>query len=250
MKKVLAVTLLLALLISMTACGDGVAPNSTNVTQDMAAKQQIEELQEKIARLEAENNELREQISAFQSATQPVNDNTTEPVNDNTTESANDNEGPTIVKLNEAFTVGDVMTITLSSSEWCDDILPSNTSGVYSYYKGNDGEIYFVIRGELKNLSSSTVDITYAGEAEMLINGKYKMAMRYELEEADGTSFYGDVKPLQTLPLIIYAVVSDELHEACETIQVTMDICNDDEMLGYYYNDDTPHDSFVISFEN
>lgn len=46
------------------------------------------------------------------------------------------------------------MTITLHSSEWCDKILPSNTSGSYSYMDDNEGEKYFVIRGELKILQA------------------------------------------------------------------------------------------------
>lgn len=84
----------------------------------------------------------------------------------------------------------------------------------------------------------------------MTINEKYKFPVTLELEENDGKSFYGNAKPLQTLNLIVYASVSDELYETCENIQITMDIVNDESKLGYFYDEKYPHDSFTISFDN
>lgn len=155
-----------------------------------------------------------------------------------------------VVKLNEKFTVGDVMEITLTSAEWCDEILPSNTDGVYSYYADNELEKFFVIHGNLKNLAGQTLDISYAGNAEVQINGKYKLPAVMELEDVEGNSFYGNATPLQTLPLVIYVSASNELYDACTSVQVSLDLVNSGENIGYYYNDSMPHDSFAIYFDN
>jgi hypothetical protein len=46
-----------------------------------------------------------------------------------------------------------------------------------------------------------------------------------------GRYFYGSAKPLQTLNLVIYASVSDEAYEICESVDVIMNILSDQENL-------------------
>lgn len=229
MKRFIVFALALTLVFSLCSCG--------SISSDISS------LQKEIAQLQQENKELKEQLSALQGTSGTINDNTLKGT-ENVSGQAK------TVTLNTPFSVSEIMTITLHSSEWCDKILPSNTSGSYSYMDDNEGEKYFVIRGELKNLASETLDIQYASKAQMTINEKYKFPVTLELEENDGKSFYGNAKPLQTLNLIVYASVSDELYEACENIQITMDIVNDESKLGFFYDEKYPHDSFTISFDN
>ena len=189
-------------------------------------------------------------VSVCSCAALPTLDTTDEnPVKDNTGTKENDSkkEATTIV-LNETFAVGEVFELTLSDAEWCEKILPSNTNGVYSYYDDEPQEKYFVIHGKLKNLSAATVDIQWSSNVEMIINGKYKMSGRMELEESDGTSFYGNAKPLQTLNLIIYGSASDELYEAYETLTANISIVSDEEKLNYFYNKDFAQEHFTITF--
>ena len=229
MKKIVSVFLAVIVLCSLCACG-----NSVNNTSE-------EELKAQIADLKKENEELKQQIQTLQNATNTISDNAG-------TEVPDENKDETItVSLGNSFDVGEIMTITLNSSEWCEEILPSNTSGVYSYYKDVEGEKYFIVHGEIKNLSGESIDIQYAGQAEMLINGKYKLSAKMETEESDGTSFYGSVKPLQTLPLIIYASASDELYEMCKDVKVTLSLVIDEEKLGYFYDEEYPHSTFAIT---
>ncbi|MBQ9551462.1 MAG: zinc ribbon domain-containing protein [Clostridia bacterium] len=155
----------------------------------------------------------------------------------------------TSIKLNSPFNVGNIMTITLTSAEWCDKILPSNPHGVYSYIADTEGEKYFVVHGNLKNYASKEIDIEYSGEAKLLIDNKYHIAANMELEESDGTSFYGNAKPLQTLPVIIYASVSDELYNSCKNIDLTLDLITNDENVGYFYDEEFPHNTYCISFK-
>lgn len=171
-------------------------------------------------------------------------------INDNTVTNGSETKADAVaIALNQMVNIGEVFEMTLSDAEWCEKILPSNTEGVYSYYDDNPQEKYFVIHGKLKNLSGTTVDIQYASKVEMLINGKYKMSGRMELEESDGTSFYGSVKPLQTLNLIIYGSASDELYEAYETLTANISIVTDEEKLSYFYDEDYKQESFTITFK-
>lgn len=152
------------------------------------------------------------------------------------------------INFNETVVVGDVMEITLEGYEWLDEIKPSNTTGAYSYKSDNVGEKYFVIKGKVKNIAGDTLDISYAHESELIINGRYKANINIVAEEADGTSFYGYVKPLQTLNIVIYASVSDELYEICENIDVTFNLLSDSSRVGYFFEMDEPHETYSVSF--
>lgn len=173
-------------------------------------------------------------------------------INDNTGDVSTSKTETVIknLKLNETVKVGELMEITLSESEWVDSITPSDKSGAYTYYEDQDGEKYFLIRGTLKNLGKEDLDIQWINESEVLINETYAFSGSMELESNDGTDFYGTAKPLQTLNLIIYASVSDEAYEICETIDVSMKILSDSEHVDYFYDDDFPHETLKISFSN
>ena len=220
--------LIIPMVLVMLLCACGNADGKLNA-----------DLQAEIQKLEEENAQLKNQIAALQSGGTITDNTNTEPVN-------HDNITP--VQIGETFRVGDVMEITLESSEWCDEIFPSNTSGSYSYYKDVSGEKFFLIKGELRNLSGEIFDIRYASNAQVLINEKYKATASLENEETDGKSFYGNIKPLQSLNLIIYASISDDLYDACESITLTMSITTDENSLNKFYSDDIPHETFTISF--
>lgn len=210
MKKVAAIFLAIMMILALCACGNKTSQNESNTSSQ-------------------DKNNIIDDI---------------EQGTDNSAVSTK------LVNLNELFTVNNMFEIELNNAKWSEKILPSNTTGAYSYHDDNEGEKYFVIRGKFKNLSSKDVDIQYSGEVKMIINGKYEVNATMELEKNDGTSFYGNAKPLQTLNLIIFSSVSDELYSACNDIQVNIDIVNDEEKLNYYYQSDYPHDSFVITFDN
>lgn len=172
-------------------------------------------------------------------------DETSTPIENSPSLSANDN-----IKLNETFAVGEIMEITLNSYEWGDTVLPSDTSGSYSYKPDEEGETYFIIRGTLKNLSGSTFEIDDCSKVSFIINDKYNFSARMDLEDNDHTGFFGSVKPLQTLNLVICGSVSDEVMAIAETVQANFDIVSDEESLKYFYQDKYPHESYCITFWN
>lgn len=170
------------------------------------------------------------------------NDNT-----DDVSSSAIDTVSKTLT-LNETVTIGNLMEITFTGSEWVESITPSNTSGFYSYYEDQEGEKYFVVHGTLKNIGSENLDIQWINESEVILNDTYKFSATMELESNDGTDFYGTAKPLQTLNLVVYASVSDEAYEIYETADVIMNILSDQENINSFYDDDYNHETLKISF--
>lgn len=154
------------------------------------------------------------------------------------------------IALSETVTIGDVMVLTFESAGWADEIKPSDTSDFYSYYEDKEGEKYFVIRGKVKNIAGDDLDIGYANQSKIVVNDKYKADIRIEVEESDGTSFYGDVKPLQTLNIVAYASLSDEVFNICKNIRCEFDFLNDSAYINEFFDDDMPHDSFYIDFDN
>ena len=154
------------------------------------------------------------------------------------------------ISLNKTVTIGDVMELTLESSEWVDEIMPSNTSDFYSYKSDVEGEKFFVVKGKVKNIAGETIDITYANESQLLINDTYKANVNIEAEESDGSSFYGDIKPLQTLNIVVYASVSDELFDIADNVKLTLNMLSDSSKIGYFYDNEYPHETYTIEFKN
>lgn len=161
------------------------------------------------------------------------------------TAATNDN-----IQLNETFTVGEIMEITLNSYEWNDKVVPSDTSGGYLYIDGEEGETYFIVHGTLKSFAGSSFDVDYCSEATITINDKYDFSARIKLEDNDHTGFNGSVKPLQTLNLVIYGAISDEVKDIAETIQVNFSVVSEEEALKYFYDDKYPHENYCITFWN
>ena len=230
--KVIAFIAATVLTLSMTACSESSTDNSA----------ELESLKAVNESLQAENEELQEQIDALTFL--GILDNTeTEP--DQTDVEA------TPITLNSTVAVGEISEFTLTGSEWTEEISPSNTDDYYSYYEDEEGAKYFVVRGTFKNLSGIEHQLTYAGEVKLVINDKFNIPARMELEDKDGTGFFGTAKSLQTLNMIIYASVSDEVYDACEKVQVNLELMNQEEDLEYfYYAEDHSHDKFTITFEN
>ena len=156
------------------------------------------------------------------------------------------------LKYNQLVTVGDAVEFTIESSEWTDKILPSDTSSGYSYVNDKANEKYFVAKGKVKNLSSEELDVSFYGmDASVLINDKYKADVQIEAEDTDGRGFYGKIKPLQTLNVIFYASISDELYKICNNVDMTLKVVNDARYLSEFFNEDkVPYNTYLYKFTN
>ncbi len=140
------------------------------------------------------------------------------------------------ITLGQKVVIEDILEFTVHSCGWEEEILPSNTEGVYSYKADEEDETYLVLRGTFTNLNGNSYDIGDIQDSEILINGKYTFHMYMDAEEPDGTGFIGDTKPLQTVNLVIYASVSDGVKDIFESATITLNILNDPEKTTYFFD--------------
>lgn len=229
MKKLLSVFILFALLVGLAACSGDTA----------AYEEQIDEYKQEIKELKQQIRDLEEQLAVYVPGDMPVQDGT-----------GADSPAPpasSTLTLGQTVTIADVMEFTLTSWAWEDAILPSNTSGVYSYKGDNEDETYLVLRGTFTNLNGNSYDIDYLHESELLLNRKYSFDVQMDCEEPDGTGF-SSVKPLQTVNFVIYASVSDGAKDIFENATVTLHILSDPSRTGYFFDkDDDRHNVYTIT---
>lgn len=154
------------------------------------------------------------------------------------------------VELNTAFSVADFLDVTLTDAEWCDSIMPPNTSGFYTYYEDKEGEHYFVVHGTITSRASDSIDIKWCSDASALINDKYNFSATMEFENLDRSGFGEEIRPLQTRPFILYTSISDEVYSISETIQIKFELPNTEELFQCYYDEDNPNTLYWITFSD
>jgi hypothetical protein len=128
----------------------------------------------------------------------------------------------------------DFVEFTIKSSDWSFDLLPSDTiNGGYSYYKGTDGEMFYFLKGTIKNTHGQQYDIDNM-EIEMIFNDRYTYRGRVAAESADKKGFYGDMmNPLQETTFYLYTNVPDELFNKFETCETRIAFEDEFEGIGY-----------------
>lgn len=211
MKRTLKFITILMLLVSLSACS--VSGNDTDY------QEQIDALEDRVEALEAQLKGEDEPAAA------PPEESEPEPEPDSRPKDG-------IIVFGETVTIGDIIEFTVDSCAWEQEILPSNTSGTYSYKGDENDETYLVLRGRFTNLSGESYSIEDIHESELLINGKYNFTVRLDGEDPDGAGFSEDTKPLQTVNFVIYASVSDTAKDKMEFAEITIRMLNDPEQLG------------------
>lgn len=235
--KIITFATAFALALSMTACSEPATDNSAEIESLKAANES----------LQAENEDLKWEIENLQITIDGLVDE--EPTENVESEETIESNKDASYVLGTPVKVGDTMEITLTSIEWTDRVNPSNTEGVYSYYESEDGELYFVVRGTVTSFAPAEFDLQYSTEATMVVNKQYITYATTCLEEADGTSFYGRIKSLQTLNFVVIGSFSEGVHDICENIYFEFNIPNNIEDLGYY-DENCDHTTIRAMFEN
>lgn len=158
-------------------------------------------------------------------------------------------ETTTNINFNETVSIGDMCEITFENAEWVDSLLPSNTLGVYSYYEDEEGETYCVIHGKLTNLATEDLDVQWITEAKVIVNDKYKYDATFVLESNDGSDFYGNAKPLQTLNLVVYSSITDEAKNMVENLKLEFSMLSNSENVRNFYSEDMPHENYSLNIQ-
>ena len=138
------------------------------------------------------------------------------------------------IKLNEKIEATDYADLTLKSVEYTDDILPSNTSGVYSHYPIDDANnTYLVAKFEVTNYQSAGKRCeTFVSMTAEYMN-KYKYTGSVMVEDSDGKGFssYEDIEPLTTRTLVYKIEVPKTVSSNEVTLTITF---NGNEYLFKY----------------
>lgn len=153
----------------------------------------------------------------------------------------------TTIKLGEDVVAKDVVEFKLDEAVWMEEILPSNTSSVYSYHEDVEGEVYFVIKGTVKNISGETIETKHGSLMEIKFNDKYKYEPDTLIEDSDGKGFnYGDVRPLSSGNFLIYVSVPNEIKENYENATLTWSF---NDMVDYVYPGDVCEFSYELNLK-
>lgn len=215
---------LLVILVLLTGCtsSDNKAMDDVNSLKDTIDKQE-----QKIKELESENAELKTQL-----------DNIGEFTDASTEDDVDKGDKPINEDNIDTIEVGDVITtdkmeITIKKIELTYDVLPDDTSGVYTHYPAESGNVYIHIDTDVKNLQKQDLPC----EDIMSVKADYNNGFAYDsmtVPEDSSTGFtYANItsiKPLETLgvrfliecpqevdetdnPLILYFSVDKQIFE-------------------------------------
>lgn len=128
--------------------------------------------------------------------------------------------------LGETKNCKELIELRFDSYEWMDQILPTNISGSYSYIGDIEGESYFVIKGEVKNISSNTVNISRA-LIEFKFNDNYNYFGNFTAEGKDKSDFLGEnIAPLTVSTCYLYVSVPDEIREKYKNCEIIYGFSN------------------------
>ena len=133
-----------------------------------------------------------------------------------TSNTGNNNINEKTINLNEDIKT-DFMQVTISKIFTTFELKPADTSGTYSYYKGSEGNKYFVFDGTYKNTGTFAQGPTNS-VAKIIFDDKYEYSADIYIESNNYLSSYYAVDPLKSCRFVIAASVPDELIEQYEVV--------------------------------
>lgn len=211
MKRAFALLLALSLVFALSACG-AAGSDTTN----------LDELQQRIDELEAENADLREQLAAFDSSGADI----TAPE-----DSAQPDADP--AEIGTAYTITDICEFTVMYAELKKEVLPPNPDSYYTYYSEEDGMTYLDVAVSVKNLRTTARTADEFGTAKAVCGAGYEYTGFSIIEENGGGDFtytnITSVAPLETAILHYLISIPNELADDASvsiSLELTMLDCD------------------------
>lgn len=205
-KKVVTASILISsVILSLTSCAE--QPQSVSNTAE------VESLMTQIESLEAENDELKAQLEAI-SDTAP----------EETTQAQKGlaiNEGDTITT--------DTMEITINKVELTYDVLPDDTSGFYTHYEADAGNVYLHIDADVKNIAKQNLPCDSIAKLTADYNNGYTYSGNAVPEDSTTGFTYANIttiKPLATLGVHFIFKCPQEVAENTNPLFVTIEPAN------------------------
>lgn len=196
MKKTL--TALLIILMLLTGC----ASNGNAVEDVSTLKDIIKEQEQKIKELERENIELKLKDAEALEETEVKADA--------------DEEGDIgAIKIGDTITT-DRMEIIIKGVELTYDVLPDDTSGFYTHYPADSGNVYIHIDTDVKNLQKQNLKCDDIMAVKADYNNGFNYDSRTVPEDASSGFTYANIttiKPLETLGVRFLIECPQEVEE-------------------------------------
>ena len=100
--------------------------------------------------------------------------------------------------LNTPFSKSGVAEITIKGAEFTDKVIPTSPRSYYTYYKADEGKVYFVINAVLKNLQKEKEDMDRLVKVDAVYGDGYKYrCMLLRDRNGDLEGLYEYIDPLQ-----------------------------------------------------
>lgn len=155
------------------------------------------------------------------------------------------------ISIGQTVTVKDMFEVKIEKSEWKEKIEPSDTTDYYSYIDDVNGEKFFIVWANVKNLSSQEIDLKYQnGKCSAFINGKYNLDGNIIIEGTEKKDFYGTIKPLQEARVAFYVSVPDEMYDNFESAEMYLGFVNNEKAIDNYDATDDDFNNYVIALKN
>lgn len=139
----------------------------------------------------------------------------------------------------------DVCTFTIDSFGYQDTILPSNTSGYYTYYDDQADSTYLVAHFSYTNNATDYAVIGYATSASFNVGGNnYEASIELDNGTLFGRSYRLEAKQAGTG--IIYAAIPDSVKDSPD-VTLTWSIPKDPQYLNTYYQDSFDSTKYQIT---
>lgn len=210
MRKVFALLLVASLILCMTGCG---------ATSSDTANANVDELQQRIDELEAENAELREQLAEFD-AVGSVSTDITAP-EDSAQPDAQSAE------IGTAYTITDLCEFAVVYADLKKEVLPPNPDSYYTYYPEKDGMTYLDVAVSVKNLRTTARTADEFATAKAICGAGYEYTGFSIIEESGGGDFtytnITNVAPLETAILHYLISIPNELADD-ESVPITLEL--------------------------
>ncbi len=206
-KKFGAVTLLTVTLI-VVGCS---SPSQTTPIISTDNSAEIESLKAQIQELEQENIYLKKQLESSSEAI------TNEEI-----------ESPkTGIPISVGETISnDYMEITINKAELAYDVLPDNTSGYYTHYEADQGNVYLHIDVDVKNIGKQNLSCDEILKATADYNGGYTYSCFAVPEDSRLGFTYANItsiQPLETLGVHYLFKCPQEVEESSNPLFVTIE---------------------------
>lgn len=220
MKKFFALLLVASLILCMTGCG---------ATGSDTANANVDELQQRIDELEAENAELREQLAEYDAAGS-VSADIAAPENSAQPDAQPDAQS---AEIGTAYTITDLCEFTVVYADLKKEVLPPNPDSYYTYYSEKDGMTYLDVAVSVKNLRTTARTADEFGTAKAVCGAGYEYTGFSIIEENGGGNFtytnITNIAPLETAVLHYLISIPNELADDASvpiSLELTMLDCD------------------------